>query len=204
MRGMMKLTSALAMLALIAAPAAAQAGQGRGPGHDQRPAMGPGMMRGGPAAMARNPASVVLEHEDALELTADQVQALERVEARIEAENGPRLEQLRAAFGDADPMEMTVAERQALRDRMRELQPVRDAIRETNRAAMAEVHELLTDLQETALRGIMRRGPDGGPARGMRGPRGGDRVVGAAWRSGFRDGWQRGWHAARRMHRGGG
>jgi Spy/CpxP family protein refolding chaperone len=159
MRGMMKLASAVAALALVAAPLAAQAGQGRGPGHDRGPAMGRGMMQGGPGAMVRNPAAVVLEHRDALELTAEQVRTLERVQARIETENGPRWEQIQAAFGDADPAELTVAERQALRDRMRELQPVRDAIRETNRTAMDEVHALLTDEQETALRGIMRRGP---------------------------------------------
>jgi len=51
MRGMFRIASAAAVLALMAAPAMAQGG----PGGRQGPAMGRGMMRGGPAAMARNP-----------------------------------------------------------------------------------------------------------------------------------------------------
>ncbi len=167
MRGMFRIASAAAVLALMAAPAMAQGG----PGGRQGPAMGRGMMRGGPAAMARNPVAVVLDHQAALELTAEQVQTLEGLKARLDEENGPRWEQLTAAFGDADPAEMTVEERQAMRDRMQELDPVRQEIRASNRAAMAEVHELLDDSQETRLRGIMRRGPRGagGQGQGLRG-----------------------------------
>lgn len=188
----------VAALALVAAPLAAQGGPGRGQGQGQ--ALGRGMMQGGPEAMARNPVAVVLEHRDRLELTADQVETLQGLEARIEEQNGPRWEQLRAAFGDAEPAQMTVEERQALRDRMQELAPVRDSVQATNRAAMAEVHGLLDADQNTELRGIMRRGPQGrgvragqGAGRGSgAGPAAGGRradgVIGAAWRSGFQAG----------------
>lgn len=160
--------SVAAVLALLAVPLAAQAGQGQGP------ARGRGMMAGGPGAMARNPVAVVLDHRDALELTAEQVQTLEQIRARVQEENGPRWDQLTEAFGDADPRSLSVEERQALRERMQALQPVREEIRATNRAAMAEVHELLTAEQETELRGIMRRRSDRprGQGIGNRGFRG--------------------------------
>ena len=192
----------VAALALAAAPLAAQGGQGRGPGQGQ--ALGRGMMQGGPEAMARNPVTVVLEHQEALELTAEQRETLQGLEARIEEQNGPRWEQLKAAFGDAEPAELTVEERQALRARMQELAPVRDSVRATTRAVMAEVHGLLDADQNAELRGIMRRGPRGqgagaalragrgqgagpGPGPAMRGPRA-DGLIGAAWRSGFQAG----------------
>lgn len=163
-------------LALAAAPAVAQGGAGAGPGHR----MGRGMMAGGPGAMQRNPAEMVLQHREALDLTADQVRQLEAIRDRVEAENGPRRERMKAAFGDVAPAELTVEERQALRERMRELQPVRDEIRATNRKAGEEIHELLTDEQEATLRPLMHQGRRGDgpgrPGRGMRGaPRGGGR-----------------------------
>lgn len=191
MRGFRSAVSVVAALALIAGPLAAQGG-GRGQG----PAMGRGMMQGGPEAMLRNPATVVLEHRAELELTDQQAEALETIQARIEEENGPRWAQLKEAFGDADPAEMTVQERQALRDRMQELAPVRAEIRQTNRTLMASFHEMLTDDQEAMLRGIMRRGPEGRPGRGMRAHRPGGAM--GAYRTGFRHGWADGWRAAHR------
>ena len=199
MRAVMRITSALATLALIAAPLAAQGGPGRGQG----PAMGRGMMQGGPEAMARNPAAVVLEHRDALELTAEQVQALETMQAEIEEQNGPRWAQLEEAFGDADPVGMTAEQRQALRARMQELAPVREAIRQTNRTIMAGFHEMLTPEQEQKVRAVMRRAPNGRPGRGMRAGRPGAGAMGAAYRTGFRHGWAGGWRAARVGGRGG-
>jgi Spy/CpxP family protein refolding chaperone len=175
MRSILRTTGALAALVLMAAPVAAQ---GRGDG----PPMGRGMMRGGPGAMERNPAAVVLDHRDALELTAEQVDALESIRDRVQEENGPRWEQLKAAFGEAAPAEMSVEERDAFRARMQELRPVREEIRATNRAAGQEIHEILTDDQEQKLRPIMhegRRGPGhmrrGGRGGGPHGPRGGGR-----------------------------
>lgn len=197
MRTMARIASLVAGLALVAVPLAAQVGPVRGQG----PAMGRGMMQGGPEAMARNPATVVLEHSEALELTDDQVSALEAIQGEIEEQNGPRWEQLKEAFGDANPSEMTAEERQALRDRMQEFASVREEIRQTNRTLMASFHELLTEDQEAQLRGIMRRGPEGRPGRGMQrgmhmrrhapGAAGPGAGMGTAYQSGFRDGMMR-------------
>ena len=173
---MKAMAGAALALALVAAPVAAQAGSGMGPG----PRMGRGMRAGGPGAMERTPAEMVLQHREELGLTADQVRQLEAIQKRVAAENGPRWERLKAAFGDQAPADMTVEERQALRQKMQELQPVREEIRATNRKAGAEIHELLTDEQEATLRPLMhqgnRGGRGGGPGRGMhRGPGGGGR-----------------------------
>lgn len=193
MRAITRMATVAAALALMAAPAMAQGGPGRGQG----PAGGRGLMMGGPEGMARNPVAVVLDHQDQLELTAEQVETLNQMKARLDEVNGPRWEQLKAAFGDVDPAELSVEERQALRDRMQELAPVREEIQASNRAVMASVHELLTDDQEAQLRGIMRRGPRGPEGQGMRGRQPGDRMIGSAWRSGFREGLRAGRGAQR-------
>jgi hypothetical protein len=158
MPGIRRIGTAMAALAVMAAPLAAQGGRGPAEGR---------MMRG-PAAMMRNPVEVVLEHRADLELTAEQVRTLEALRDRVEEENAPRVERLREAFGDTDPRELSAEERDALRARMRELAPVRDEVRATNRAAMDQVHELLTDEQRGELRQFMRRrmGPRG-EGRGM-------------------------------------
>lgn len=170
--GRMKTVAGAVMaLALVAAPALAQGGQGRG-GMDGR-----GMRAGGPAGMERNPAEFVLQHRADLALTAEQVGQLEAIQARVQQENGPRWEQLRAVFGERSPADMSVEERQQLRDRMGELQPVREEIRATNRAAGEQIHAILTDEQDAKLRPMMQRGNRGDrgdrPARGHRGKRGG-------------------------------
>lgn len=171
MSGMWRVAGALALTVMLAAPADAQRGhgmRGHGPGHGQ------GMMRGGPDQMGRNPAAIVLDHAEALELNESQVQRLGAIRDRVEAENGPRWERLRDAFGEADAREMTVEQRRALRERMAELQPVREEIRATNRAAGEQIHELLTDEQLAELRPIMRADRSGQRPGGMhhRGPRG--------------------------------
>lgn len=158
---LMRTAGAALALALVASPLVAQ-GAGRGPAMH-------GPMRG-PAAMERNPAQVVLDHRERLELTEEQVERLEAVAARVQEQNGPRWERLQAAFGDVAPRGMSAEERDALRERMRELRPVREEIRKTNRAAGTEIHELLTDDQEAKLRSVMHRRRGG--ERGRRGPRG--------------------------------
>ena len=156
---------ALAAAALLAGPAAAQQGQGRGQGQDVRGEWA------GPGSRARNPVSMLLQRREDLGLTAEQVTRLEAIQTRVERENAPRIQQLRAVLGDRDPRELTTEERAELRERMRALDPVRDEIRQTNRAAMDEARAILTDEQQTRIRQVMRRrpGPDGRP--GMRGPR---------------------------------
>lgn len=196
MRGILKATGVAALVLLLAAPAVAQGRPG-----GRGPAMGRGMMQGGPEGMIRNPVTVVLDHQDELQLTDEQVSTLEGLKAQIEEQNGPRWEQLRAAFGDADPREMTVEQRQALRAKMQELAPVRDSIREANRAVGEQIHALLTAEQQDALRGIMRRGPmapGGRPGPAMGAARRGMRAMGSAYAVGFRQGWARGFMAARR------
>lgn len=147
-------------LAVLGAPAEAQVGEPV----RERAAAERGM-RAGSGPFVRNPATAVLEHRAELELTAEQVRRLEAIQARVEQENAPRIERLRTAWRDRvvpdrSPRSMTPEERQQLRERMRErtdaVAPIRDEIRETNRAAGAEIHGLLTAEQQTELRSIRR------------------------------------------------
>ena len=151
---------ALAAVGLLAGPAWAQQGDIGG-----RPAR-PDSMRQwmAPGSMARNPVAVLLERREQLQLTDEQVQRLEALGARVERENAPRIEQLRAVLGDRSFRDLSDEERAAVRDRMRELEPVRDALRETNRAAMTEARGILTAEQATQLRETMRRGMRDRPA----------------------------------------
>lgn len=141
----------MAGMAVVAAPAVAQAEQET----RERPAFR-GMMAGGHGAMVRNPAAALLERQDALGLTADQVRQIEAVRARVEQENAPRIEQLRSAFGERRGRDMTRDERRQMRERMQELRPIREALRATNRAASEEIRGILTDGQHEQLRELRR------------------------------------------------
>lgn len=173
MASMKQVVVALAAAAILAAPAAAQRGQDR-PAREGRGAWT------APGSMARNPVATLLAQREALELTADQVRQLESIAARVEAENAPRVEQLRAVLGDRSVQDLTADERAELRERLRELEPVRAAIRETNRTAMAEARDILTADQALKLRDVMRRGAgEGFRGRGPAGMRGGLGAPGA-------------------------
>lgn len=168
MRNIRTAIGVLAALGLAAAPAVAQAGPGG------RGGMGRGMAAGGPAAMARNPVEVLLDHGADLALTDEQATRLEAIRDHVAQENGPRWEQLRSAFGDKAPADMTVEERQELRERMRALDPVRSEIRETNRKAMDDARAVLTPEQAEKLPGLMHRGRGaGGGMMRQNGPRAG-------------------------------
>jgi hypothetical protein len=174
-------------LAVMAAPAVAQVGTEV----RERPAFqGRGMMAG-PGMRAQNPGALLLERRAELGLTADQVRQIEAIQARVQQQNTARIEQLRAARGDSPERnfrDMSADERQQLRAQMRErmekLQPLRQQLRETNRAAGQEIHALLTDAQREQLRTLRReqmrefrgqRGERGaGEWQGRRGERGGD------------------------------
>lgn len=180
----------LAGLAVMAAPVLAQTGQDRErPGLDRR-----GMRGGGPAANVRTPGAMLLERRAEVGLTADQVRQIEAIQARVQAANAPRLERLRAEFGELPARErpargarqaMTAEERQEMRDRMRaraeQVRPIMEEVRATNRAAGDQIHALLTTEQKAALFDLRReargewqnrRGEHPGGAREGRGPRG--------------------------------
>lgn len=192
MRRMVQAVTVAAGLAVLAVPAVAQIGEPV----PERPALeARGMRAGAPMAVARTPAAAVLAQREALGLTADQVRQLEAIQARVERENAPRMERLRAVHGERQAMdrsrirEMSADERQELRAQMRErmeqLRPVMEELRQTNRAAGDEIRDLLTAEQQAQFRALrrserrdgawqQRRGerPERGEVRSRRGPRG--------------------------------
>ena len=155
---------ALAAAALLAGPAAAQVGQG------EREARAGQRARAGTGALDRNPIAALLERREELDLDADQLARLEAVQARVERENAPRIERIRAAMGDRPAGELSEDERAGLRERMRQLQPVREEIRQTNRAAMVEVRGILTAEQQAKVRSGVRRGSPAGARADTRSP----------------------------------
>jgi hypothetical protein len=190
MRRVVQAVTVAAGLAVLVAPALAQVGEPV----PERPALeARGMRDGAPMALARNPAAAVLAQREALGLTADQVRQLEAIQARIERENAPRLERLRALHGERQAMDrsrirdMSADERAQLRAQMRErmeqLRPVMQELRETNRAAGDEIRGLLTAEQQTQFRALRRserrdgawRGPGGGERQGAWQQRRGER-----------------------------
>jgi hypothetical protein len=183
MRRVVQAVTVAAGLAVLAAPALAQIGEPV----PARPTLeARGMRDGAPMAMARNPAAAVLAQREALGLTADQVRQLEVIQARVERENAPRMERLRAVHGERQGMDrsrirdMSADERHQLRAQMRErmeqLRPVMEELRETNRAAAGEIRGLLTAEQQAQFRALRRSERRDGA---WRGPRGGDRQ--GAW-----------------------
>lgn len=111
-------------------------------------------------AAVQSPGTALLRHQKQIGLTDDQVRQIEAIRARAEAANAPRVEQLRQLAGQMRAG--TVEERRQLREQMQSLQPVRQQIRETNRAAGDEIHTLLTPEQEARAR-TLRRAQRGGP-----------------------------------------
>lgn len=155
MRKFVTAMTVMAGLAVMAAPALAQAGQER-----ERPAFDRwGIWGGGPAANVGTPGAMILEYRAELGLTAEQVSRIEAIQERVKAANAPRIEQLRAQFGERRPVrdrtrrDMMAVERQELRDQMRS---VMQEVRETNRAAGDQIHALLTTEQKAALLDLRR------------------------------------------------
>lgn len=172
---MRKATTSLVLGALlVAAPLVAQRGMRQGP---------PGDSAWGP----RNPVAVMLEHRDALELTAEQVRELEGIQSKLEEQVTPLRAKLEELHGDA-PMRqrdgsflnMTEAERQAVLERREQARPIALEIMGLNRAAGLQAHEVLEPGQRALVMQFMRRGGmgqgmqghPGMQGRGMRGSRG--------------------------------
>jgi hypothetical protein len=161
----------MAGMAVMVAPAAAQLGEPA----QRRPALAQEARGVGPAAMARNPADLLLARADEIGLTADQVRRIQAIQARIEEENAPRVAQLRAATEELRAM--APADRRQARDRMQALQPIREQIQATHRAAGVEIHALLTAEQEARVHALrqarsveMRQRAERRPAMGQQRP----------------------------------
>jgi Spy/CpxP family protein refolding chaperone len=126
------------VLAVVAVPAVAEA-QARQPG--QR----------GPAAFDRNPVARVLAQRAELNLTADQVARLEAIRTRLEQQNRPLMEQIRAQAperqrGDA-ARQMTPEQRAELRQRMEAQRAQRQQLTPEQRAERRQQMQQLTPEQ---------------------------------------------------------
>jgi hypothetical protein len=188
------------VLSLAIAPAALEAQQqgaarGMQGARAQMAHGGMGMRAGG----AMNPAARILAQREALGLTSDQVRQLEAVQTRLEAQNQPLAEQMRAAAverggerpaagrpgagmrgeGMRQQQEMTAEQRAG----MAALRPAMAQLQANAAQARADVQSILTVAQRTQLQELNRarmsemrsrmdavRGEHG--ERGMQGARG--------------------------------
>jgi Spy/CpxP family protein refolding chaperone len=116
--------------------------------------------------MAAPPAARALALRAELGLTADQVNRLEAIQQRAQAQNAPLLERLRASGFEAQRQPMTPEQREAHRQKMQERQR---ATTPEQRQQMRERMQSMTPEQRGAHREQMRA--ERGQA-GMRGERG--------------------------------
>lgn len=142
----------LAMLVSAAAPTALSA-QGRMPGA--------GVMQ-----REAGPVDALLKYRTELGLTTDQTARLTAIGQRLEAQNRPLLEQLRAAgFGEMPERnrrvrDLTPAQRDQLRERMQAARPTFQQLRENNKGAREQVRAVLTPQQQDRIRSLMKERRD--------------------------------------------
>jgi len=134
-----------------------------------------------------SPISRIVEHRAELGLTTEQVSRLQGIQQRLQQQNAPLMEQVRASGawregaakadrGDRAPR-ADGARRGARAGRQvpEEMRPVMNQIRDNNRAAHQEVRSVLSDQQQVRLRELaqqQRAGGQRGEWRGNRGARG--------------------------------
>lgn len=150
----MKRFYGLALVAVIAAaPVSLEAQTPRAPqgqeqaGRGQRPA----------------PISRILEQRAALGLSAEQVSRLEAIQQRLQQQNAPLIEQLRASGAwqergqNGERGQQRGPGARGERQIPEELRPVMQQLRENNRTAMQQVQEVLTAEQRARLRELMQQ-----------------------------------------------
>jgi Spy/CpxP family protein refolding chaperone len=179
-RNKMRNVFGLALVAaLIAAPAPVLAQQPQ-PMPLPRAEMGPRAMQGPPLGF-------LLRNQAELGLTDEQITRLQQVAQRLEQQNQPLLEQLRAAGIPVRPerrqgvREMTPEQRRELRQRLEAHRPTLMQMRENAHTAMQEAREVLTPEQQQRMRELVqargaelrgqRQGSRGGHPQGQRPPR---------------------------------
>lgn len=181
---------AAALLAAAPAPAllAQQGGGGYPQGGGQGQHEGRGGMRGGRMG---SPVARLIEHQQDLNLSGDQVARLQQIDQALQTETQPlrqQLQQFRPARGqngggqDAQGQrpEPSDADREAMRQRMEQARPVMDQLRKANDAAMQRAMQVLTPEQRTQAQSLMpQRGERGqGGRRGGQGGQGWNRSGG--------------------------
>ena len=174
----MSMIRSLALAVVLAAGAQAMQAQQAAPS----PRGDHGTHRLGPRHGEGDPFARLLERRQELNLTAQQVSRIEAIRARLQAQNQPLMEQLQAARRQAGLPDRSVESRGGERPRLTEEQraaarqmrermaPVAQQLRSNRRAAMREVHEVLTEAQREQLRQKHREHRGG--RRGHRGHRG--------------------------------
>jgi len=140
----------------------ARAGGARERGSGEHRSSGPrGAIRGGPGEVGdAGPVAMMLRRADALGLTADQVERIEAIGARLAAQNDPLQQQIRSIMGEMRPggrdrsAPPSAAEREAMRTRMEQARPLMEQVRTNAAAAREEALAVLSEEQRARLRDV--------------------------------------------------
>lgn len=175
---MMKRWSLLLALALVAAPAAANAQQGSDDGRPDGPRAGaPGAPVAPSRALVANPLRFLVAHSADLKLDAGQLDRIRERSQQLQAANRPLLEKLQAARGQRAGRGAARPDRAAMRERMEQLRPTMEQIRKNGAAAWQDALGYLTEeqvkqvqvLRQERMRMRMRRhSPAGARAHAQR------------------------------------
>lgn len=122
-------------------------------------------------ALAQGPAERLLAHRSELGLTAEQVQKLEAIDKKYDAQNQDLVARLETARGKAvgQPLRMRdlpVEERDKLVAKRQEIQPLMQQLRASHQAAIGELRGVLTAEQSTRANSYLYQGPGQGQGRG--------------------------------------
>jgi Spy/CpxP family protein refolding chaperone len=140
-----------------------------------------------------SPVQRLIEHQQDLNLSGDQVARLQQIDQALQTETQPlrqQLEQFRPARGqngagqDAQGQrpEPSEADREAMRQRMEQARPVMDQLRKANEAALQRALQVLTPEQRTQAQSLMpQRGERGERGQGGQGDRRGGQGGGQGW-----------------------
>src|SRR6476620_11021960 len=178
----MKIRTFAAALALAGTPAIVAAQQTQAPaagqheGHGQRQGGHRGRWQQG--GERRGGIQGLIARKDQLHLTSDQVSRLQGIQQRLESQNRPLQERMRALFqqsglpdfhaqrregqrqgGQAQGQrrergqrpQLTEQQRQQLRQLREQSKPIRDQLRQNQQAAMRDVQAILTPAQKQQL-----------------------------------------------------
>jgi Spy/CpxP family protein refolding chaperone len=120
-------------------------------------------------AHERGPIQSLLQHREALRLSADQVARLAQIDAQMHERNRPLVEQMvrmrREIRGDAPTNSLTPEQRAEMRQRLEVARPLMEQIRQNNHEAMRQVGDVLNEEQKRQVRTMLesrRERHDGG------------------------------------------
>jgi len=157
----MRLIYGLALIAaLVAVPEVVQAQQPQ-----QQTQGAPGNRSRSQQRAPRTPGAVILQHKDELNLTAEQVAQIEKIDAELQEKNRPLQQQMRELRGNVSGDQLSDEQRAELRQKTA---PINEEIRKNTMAAREQILQVLSPEQQQRAKELWqparrRQGGSGNP-----------------------------------------